>query len=284
MKFKSERKQNEVVAGLLGAADWNTLVASVRSQGKRANADQVNIGQFLVNCIHHHLKHKAERVIEEAIPEFDSLVFDYHGTSQDVTDNINNKGLDIQLNSLQLTHKAPITSDNLALFFSDDVWSLFSECTGLSIGDISDYITCLSNEYGLCKLCGERDHAGGFCSNARCAKHEVNDAGERRLTVNAQVSFELGEGEKCTCEVDVADYFYALRTMPEKLWKQDVSRLLKGVMDFDSTSDRVLQDLANNSKARSTAYNVFDHGLTVDGYSSHIIDTENLANIMKKVG
>ena len=279
--FKSQRKQNEVVSGILGAADWNTLIASVRSsQDTTKSDDKVNIGQMLIDCIHFNLGFKAESVIQDMNSEFDDIVFDYYGTSQDVSDTINNMGLEVQLNSLQQLHKVPITQSTIAMFLREDVWSLFTETSGLTVQDVMDYICHPSHEHGVCTTCGASNHAGRFCSKKTCCKHELNDSGEKRLEVFAYVAFEQGGGERDFYHIDIADYFYAVKAMPQKHWDADVKSLAKGVLDTADTVHRVLRKLANDSKARSTAYNIFENGLIVDGYSSHVVDKDNMLKIM----
>tara|TARA_R110001583_G_scaffold162327_9_gene314521 strand:- start:972 stop:1928 length:957 start_codon:yes stop_codon:yes gene_type:complete len=281
LTFKSERKQNEVVAGLLGAADWNTLIASVRSPKPSSYPeDKINVGQFMIDCINFNLGLNAESIIQNMIVEFDEAVFDRHGTSCDVSDSINNMGLEAQLNSLQTTHKAPLNQHTILSFFPDDIWSLFTEASGLTINDVINYITHSRHEYGLCTSCGAENHAGGFCSNTVCCKHEVNDSGEHRLSVLAELAIEHGGGERDVYHVDIADYFYKARNSSAKYWVGSIKKMSDGILDITGTCDRVIRDLSHNKKARSEAYQILQGGVIEDGYSSFLMENDKMLKIM----
>lgn len=277
--LKSQRRQNEVVAKLLGAKDWNTLIGVVKNNQADNNVAPVKVGGLVTQYLRRRFNIEADFIISELCEEMDECVMDCHGTSQKVSDEINNQGLDVQLDSLINPNIPVLTSHTLKHLLSEGVWDVIKEVSGVTPEDVASYIDDPYFDYGLCTTCGHVRQSGGFCQDVNCSKHLVNDCGEKRLTVKMVARPDHNTYDEF--EFDAADYFYSIRQRKDGIAAKVMSDLSGSYVAASSATDYVIYELERDELTLSKAKDFFLRDLHHDGFSCEIIERDNMNAIMK---
>jgi len=279
LTFKSERRKNEIVAKLLGAADWNTLIGVVRRKKEHTTRPDVKVGALIVSYLENRFGMNAHGITSGLTEVMDEFVFDRHGTSQRVTDTINNNGLEAQLDSLVNPDIPVVTADTIHMLLKDEVWAIIKEIAGVTHKDVAAYMRDVCHTYGLCTLCGHAKQSGGFCQDVTCPHHKVNAEHEPRLTVNMVAKPDHSDTEFV---FDASDYFYDLRLMSPDYIKEVMSKLKPNSFSVGRATENIMLSLEHDRHTLSKAKDFFLRDMHEDGFYCEIIEIENMHRIINQ--
>jgi len=277
--FKSERRRHEVVAKLLGAKDWNTLIGIVRKKTSEVVVvrEPVRVGEFITTYLHGRFGIRAYEVISELIEAMDECVFNRYGDAKWVSDKINNQGLDVQLNHLANDSVPVLTSETIKLLLSEDVWDAFKSIANVSPEEIGAYINNEQHVYGLCTRCGHVRQSGGFCQRVGCPNYLINANHEKRLTVKMIARPDHTDIE---FEFDASDYFFNLRRRSPRVISNVMESLTHNMFSASTVTDNILYELERDKLTLSKAKNFFLRDMHQDGFYCEIVEIDNMKTIM----
>jgi hypothetical protein len=216
-------KLNHCTARLLGAPNWQTAMAQAQERQAlsilnedsplaptvRIIRDSDAAEQTRVFCEYINVRFgsvASDDVMDELIEAMDEVVWTHLGTTQFISDTVNNQGFETQLLSLLQASTLPLTS-----FL--DIWVAVENYTTITLADYQAYLADNSVLYGLCNKCSSHLDGRGACTDETCFYSEYPqrisldmpvDATQRFLPVTAEV---YDDERRYEVEFDAALYF-----------------------------------------------------------------------------